>query len=72
LLEKNGVKNSPVWWFYKGFLRKRGVDGWFFVVKNVVKGVIKLVHDAVLCGEVKYATDFRFILRESTRSVMGR
>jgi hypothetical protein len=33
------------------------------VVKNVVKGVIKLEPDAVSRGEGKYATDFRFILR---------
>ena len=59
--KKNGVENSPVWWFYKGFLKKRGAKGCFFVVKNVVKGVIKLEHDAVFRGEGKYATDFRFI-----------
>jgi hypothetical protein len=44
-------------------LKKRGAEGWFFVVKNMVKGVIKLEPDAVSRGEGKYATDFKFILR---------
>jgi hypothetical protein len=61
LEKKPGWRTRLFGGFIRGFLKKRGAKGWFFVVKNVVKGVIKLEHDAVFRGEGKYATDFRFI-----------
>jgi hypothetical protein len=59
--KKNEVGKTAISVFYKGLFRKRDAEGWFFVVKNVVKGVIKLERYTVFRGEGKYATYFRFI-----------